>query len=89
MPSLKIQCVFFYNPYTAVNILLLGICFFGYPSAQLGRLTIIPPEPCPINGQYSAGFSSIKKLKIKPIAFNVVSVTSDVKILNKSPQHHT
>lgn len=64
------------------------MCLIGGPSAQPGSLTIISPEPCLINGQYSAGFSSFKKLKIKPIDFSVVSMTPDAKILNKSPQHY-
>lgn len=87
MPSLR-NSMYFYKPYTAVSIFLIYVCLIGGPSTQPGRLTI-PPEPCLINGQYSVGFSSLKKLKIKPIAFHVVSMTPYAKILNKSPQHHT
>lgn len=81
--------MYFYNPCTAVSIFLIYVCLIRGPSVQPGRLTKIPPELCLINGQYSVGFSSLKKLEIKPIAFHIMSMTPYAKILNKSPQHHT
>lgn len=67
----KNSMYFFYNPYTAVSIFLIYVYLIGGPSAQPETLTAIPPESCLISGQYSAGFRSLRKLKIKPRAFTV------------------